>query len=109
VRGILIDSRRLSTDDFAGRLANQTNLAIKGTVGIKAMSMIAGLLGKTDVQANYSVSYSFRKAITPLRILFLQSIASSYAPQIQGFALASDGKHLELDVMPHSIFVSHSI
>lgn len=49
---------RLSTDDFAGTLANQTNLAIKGTVGIMAMSKIAGLLGKTSVQANYSVSDS---------------------------------------------------
>jgi hypothetical protein len=31
---------RLSTDDFAGTLANQTNLAIKGTVGasIEALS-----------------------------------------------------------------------
>ena len=29
----LIPEHQLSTDDFAGTLANQTNLAIKGTVG----------------------------------------------------------------------------
>lgn len=64
---------RLSTDDFAGTLVNQTNLAIKGTIGkcfvylenvvkrllgIKAMSVVAGLLGKSDVAANYSVCFS---------------------------------------------------
>ena len=48
--------RRLSTDDFAGTLANQTDLAIKGTVGIKAMSMIEGILGNSGTAANYSVS-----------------------------------------------------
>jgi predicted nucleic acid-binding protein len=48
---------RLSTDDFAGTLANQTNLAIKGTVGIMAMSKIAGILGLSGVQSNYSVCF----------------------------------------------------
>ena len=52
----LIPANQLSTDDFAGTLANQTNLAIKGIVGIKAMSVIAGLLGDSAKQANYSVS-----------------------------------------------------
>jgi len=43
------------------------------------MSVIAGLLGKTSVQSNYS------------------AIATSYAPQILKFATSSTGKHLELD------------
>lgn len=34
---------------------NQTNLAIKGIVGIKAMSMIAELVGDTEKASNYSV------------------------------------------------------
>ena len=36
---------QLSTDDFAGWLALQTNLALKGIIGIKAMSEIADLMG----------------------------------------------------------------
>ncbi|KAF8581797.1 DUF1793-domain-containing protein [Ramaria rubella] len=76
----LIPANQLSTDDFAGTLANQTNLAIKGTVGIKAMSLIEGILGNTATAANYS------------------SIATSFAPQIEGFATATSGglKHFEL-------------
>jgi hypothetical protein len=35
--------------------ANQTNLAIKGIVGIKAMAVIAGILGDTEKSQNYSV------------------------------------------------------
>ncbi|EIW76463.1 DUF1793-domain-containing protein [Coniophora puteana RWD-64-598 SS2] len=77
VQEALIPASQISTDDFAGSLANQTNLAIKGVVGIKAMSMIEGLLGNTAAQQNYS------------------SIASGYAPQILNFATANN--HLELN------------
>lgn len=37
---------QLSTDDFAGWLRLQTNLALKGIIGIRAMSEIADLLGE---------------------------------------------------------------
>lgn len=43
----LIPSDQISTDDFAGSLANQTNLALKGIIGIEAMAMIANLTGNT--------------------------------------------------------------
>ncbi|KAF7966014.1 hypothetical protein HWV62_40499 [Athelia sp. TMB] len=36
---------RLSTDDFAGKLVNQTNLATKGIVGIAAIAQMANLTG----------------------------------------------------------------
>lgn len=49
---------QFSTDDFAGLLANQTNLAIKGIVGIKAMSKVAEITGDTPTSSNYSVSPS---------------------------------------------------
>ena len=51
----LIPDHQLSTDDFAGHLENQTNLAIKGIVGIGAMAEIAKLLGDEDKANNYSV------------------------------------------------------
>lgn len=51
----LIPANQISTDDFAGPLANQTNLAIKGIIGIKAMSQIASVLGNPAKSANYSV------------------------------------------------------
>lgn len=53
----LIPNNQLSTDDFAGSLANQTNLAIKGIVGIKAMAKIADLLGDSSKSSNYSVRW----------------------------------------------------
>ncbi|KZV92933.1 DUF1793-domain-containing protein [Exidia glandulosa HHB12029] len=74
----LIPADQLSTDDFAGRLANQTNLAIKGIVGIKAMGMIAELVGDAESAANYT------------------AIATSYVEQFQTFAIAKDGSHLTL-------------
>ncbi|KAI0052985.1 DUF1793-domain-containing protein [Auriscalpium vulgare] len=74
----LIPANQISTDDFAGSLANQTNLAIKGIVGIRAMAEIASLAGDTARSQNYS------------------SIAASYVQQWQELALSSDGSHLTL-------------
>ncbi|KAG8714064.1 hypothetical protein FRC08_012425 [Ceratobasidium sp. 394] len=78
VEDSLIPAEQLSTDDFAGHLANQTNLAIKGIIGIKAMSEIANLLGKTDDAKKYS------------------DIATSYVPQWQKFATSPEN-HLMLN------------
>ena len=75
----LIPAEQLSTDDFAGRLANQTNLAIKGIIGIKAMSKIAEIAGDSAKAQNYS------------------DIATSYVQQWQNFALSSDKTHLTLN------------
>ncbi|KAK1226439.1 hypothetical protein PQX77_010603 [Marasmius sp. AFHP31] len=62
----LIPANQLSTDDFAGHLENQTNLAIKGMVGIRAMSEIEKILGDNTKAANYS------------------SIAADYVNRFQG-------------------------
>jgi hypothetical protein len=51
---------QLCTDDFAGWLALQTNLALKGIIGIKAMSELADILDKKDdakFYANVSETY----------------------------------------------------
>ncbi|RYP88555.1 hypothetical protein DL769_000251 [Monosporascus sp. CRB-8-3] len=49
----LIPANQLSTDDFAGMLANQTNLALKGIIGLRAMSDIAALTGQAEDAASF--------------------------------------------------------
>ncbi|KAK0490834.1 hypothetical protein IW261DRAFT_1547137 [Armillaria novae-zelandiae] len=76
----LIPANQISTDDFAGSLANQTNLAIKGIIGIRAMAEVASLLGDTAKSDNYT------------------SIAESYVTQWQKLAASDSGEHLTLSV-----------
>ncbi|KAK4211121.1 hypothetical protein QBC37DRAFT_20642 [Rhypophila decipiens] len=57
VEDSLIPANQLSTDDFAGTLANQTNLAIKGIIGLKAMSQIASLTKNEDKWGQTAVDY----------------------------------------------------
>jgi hypothetical protein len=54
VQDSLYPAEQLSTDDFAGHLANQTNLALKGMIGIQAMSKIAEIVGEEGDAQNYS-------------------------------------------------------
>ncbi|TVY85335.1 Glutaminase A [Lachnellula suecica] len=68
----LIPADQISTDDFAGSLANQTDLALKGMIGIEAMAVIANLTGNTADAANYT------------------NIAHSYIEQWQVLGIAHD-------------------
>ncbi|CAG8974958.1 hypothetical protein HYALB_00007635 [Hymenoscyphus albidus] len=68
----LIPADQISTDDFAGSLVNQTNLALKGIIGIQAMAVIANATGNTGTGANYT------------------KIASSYLTQWQTLGIAHD-------------------
>jgi Domain of unknown function (DUF4965)/Domain of unknown function (DUF1793) len=70
IQDSLIPASQLSTDDFAGTLQNQTNLALKGIIGIQAMASIANLTGNTADGKNYS------------------SIATNYITQWQQLAIA---------------------
>ena len=45
----------VSTDDFAGWLALQTNLALKGIIGINAMSKLAEVVGNQKDVAYFKV------------------------------------------------------
>ncbi|KAF9057677.1 DUF1793-domain-containing protein [Panaeolus papilionaceus] len=74
----LIPANQISTDDFAGSLANQTNLAIKGIIGINAMSQISTILGNTEQAKNYS------------------QIATSFVTKWQNLAESSTARHLTL-------------
>ena len=74
----LIPGNQLSTDDFAGRLINQTNLAIKGIVGLQAMSKIAAVVGDSAGESNYSAT------------------ASQYFSQWETLAIDPSGKHTVL-------------
>lgn len=51
----LIPANQLSTDDFQGVLANQTNLALEGIIAIQAMSEIARLTNHPADARNYSL------------------------------------------------------
>ncbi|KAI0736168.1 hypothetical protein C8Q72DRAFT_241274 [Fomitopsis betulina] len=78
VSNTLEPANQLASDAFAGSLANQTNLALKGIIGIKAMAEIAKLVGNSSAGSTYD------------------SIASSYIDQWQTLGTTPDGKHLTL-------------
>jgi hypothetical protein len=69
---------QLSTDDFAGWLALQSNLALKGIVGIKAFSEMAALLGRHGEAKKY------------------QNISETYIEKWEEFATSRDGSHAKL-------------
>ncbi|CAO1618701.1 unnamed protein product [Jaminaea pallidilutea] len=65
----LIPASQLSTDDFAGVLANQTNLAIKGIEGVASMAAISDLIGETKNASYYrNISTTYIKEWQKLAI-----------------------------------------
>ncbi|POW05150.1 hypothetical protein PSTT_09908 [Puccinia striiformis] len=74
----LIPAEQLSTDDFAGTLANQTNLALKAIVGIGAMAEIATKSGYQEEGSNF------------------RTIAEKFVDKWIGFSLNSSGNHTKL-------------
>ncbi|KAH8595633.1 hypothetical protein B0O99DRAFT_622339 [Bisporella sp. PMI_857] len=78
VREALIPSNQLSTDDFAGWLANQTNLALKGIIGIRAMSEISELVEEVNDARYY------------------RNISETYIKKWQEYAVSRDGTHAKL-------------
>ncbi|KAI1464883.1 uncharacterized protein F4812DRAFT_440820 [Daldinia caldariorum] len=71
----LVPAAQLSTDDFSGELANQTNLAIKGIVGLQAMSSISRVVGNANDAAKFAGK------------------ATSYYAQWEKLAIDPSGKH----------------
>lgn len=72
VQEALIPANQISTDDFAGSLANQTNLALKGIIGIQSMAMVSNMTGHDTEGANYT------------------SIAKEYIAKWQSYGIAHD-------------------
>lgn len=54
IQEALIPLNQISTDDFAGALPNQTNLALKGIIGIQAMAEISNRTSHAADAANYT-------------------------------------------------------
>ncbi|KAJ5648400.1 hypothetical protein N7490_004772 [Penicillium lividum] len=78
VKFSLEPANQLSTDDFAGWLALQTNLALKGIVGINAMSKLSELTGNKD-DASY-----------------FKDIAKKYITKWEELGMSRDGSHAKL-------------
>lgn len=74
----LIPAEQLSTDDFAGTLANQTDLAIKAIVGIGAMGEIAAQTGH-KINATY-----------------YRDVSREYIEKWIELAISKDGGHAKL-------------
>ena len=82
----LTPGNQLSTDDFAGQLVNQTNLAIKGIIGISAMSHVSSLANDPSNSQNYSTT------------------ASNLYKQWESFAIDPSGKHTMLSYQWRSTY-----
>lgn len=78
IKETLIPENQLCTDDFAGPLENQTNLALKGIIGIRAMSDISTFVGEKDDAEYY------------------KKISSSYIEKWQEYGISRDGTHAKL-------------
>lgn len=75
----LIPAEQLSTDDFSGRLANQTNLAVKAIVGIGAMAQLAQATGRFTQFVHY-------RATAEAYVLEWMQLALSAYPVLQPHA-----------------------
>ncbi|KAL4786172.1 hypothetical protein BJX76DRAFT_322099 [Aspergillus varians] len=71
-------ANQLSTDDFAGWLALQTNLALKGIIGIHAMSKLAEVGGYKEDVAYY------------------KNISETYIAKWEKFGMSRDNTHAKL-------------
>ncbi|EJC98591.1 DUF1793-domain-containing protein [Fomitiporia mediterranea MF3/22] len=76
----LTPSNQRSADSFV-LTANQTNLALKGIIGIASMAKISEIAGNSDDQKTFNAS-------------FFADTAFSYISQWQNDAVASDNSHI---------------
>ncbi|KAF7718747.1 Glutaminase [Penicillium ucsense] len=110
----LYPANQISTDDFAGSLANQTNLALKGMIGIQAMSVIAERTGHVADAKNYStIAHDYIKQWQTL------GINSKANPPHTTLSYGDDNSHgllynlfadaqLGLNLVPRSVYQMQS-
>ncbi|BCS22855.1 glutaminase GtaA [Aspergillus puulaauensis] len=110
IEDALYPANQISTDDFAGPLANQTNLALKGIIGIEAMSVIADLVTNTNDASNLTnYAHDYIEAWQTL------GIARSGAQSHTTLSYGSDDSHgllynlyadreLGLNLVPQSVY-----
>ena len=79
----LVPQNQLSTDDFAGWLAKQTNLALKGIIGINAMSELATIISR-DADAD-----------------FYKNISTTYIAKWEEYGMSRDGRFAKLSYNWH--------
>ncbi|KAJ5174657.1 glutaminase [Penicillium canariense] len=90
-------ANQLSTDDFAGWLALQTNLALKGIVGINAMSKLSELVGQETDAAYFKVNSTLGDPGLPRRELIdFQHIADKYVAKWEKLGMSRDDSHAKL-------------
>ncbi|OJJ44210.1 hypothetical protein ASPZODRAFT_18402 [Penicilliopsis zonata CBS 506.65] len=114
VADALYPSNQISTDDFAGSLANQTNLALKGMIGIEAMAVIANLTGHTADAKNFTnIAHNY---IAQWQVL---GVAHDANPPHSTLAYGANDTHgllynlyadaeLGLDLVPQSVYEMQS-
>lgn len=110
IRDSLIPAWQLSTDDFAGELHNQTNLALKGVIGIEAMARMSAIVGEDNDAKNFSdiareyigkwIGYGMNLAADPPHAMLNYNNADTHGLL---YNLYND-RLLNLSLVPQSIF-----
>ncbi|RMZ71230.1 putative glutaminase [Pyrenophora seminiperda CCB06] len=110
VQDSLYPALQLSTDDFAGHLANQTNLALKGIIGLAAMAEMSRLVNQTaDAQTYLSTAKDYmtrwqglgiNNSTMPPHATLTYNDASTHGLL---YNLYNDAL-LSLNLVPHSVY-----
>ena len=94
----ILKRRSQDLDQFS--TVNQTNLALKGIIGIGAMSKISYSTGHSNDGDNFQVSLKHHiiaeRWTSQLIFRRYQNIASSYIQQWQNLTMSSDKSHLRM-------------
>ncbi|OAL05283.1 DUF1793-domain-containing protein [Phaeosphaeriaceae sp. SRC1lsM3a] len=110
VGATLLPAEQQSTDDFNGRLANQTNLALKGMIGLEAMAQMSKIVGETgdaknftDIAHDYIAKWQdqgINKSANPKHAMLNYNNASSYGLLYNLYA----DKMLNLSLVPQEVY-----